>query len=465
MASVEHKSPVRRSDRSRTSTVIHINGHTIKKDNNYVLKGLTYRYGAFPEGDKKPLQATSGNIKKHKATPHDLLPVVAKKPRVVSTEERNRLQLKDRVDQQRRSKQAARLQFLQKHVSVLEPFCEPKVIHNLMMQSPPPPPQVSTDPKELTRRSAATIPTPVGITAELRDYQRKGLEWMSYMYSKNCGMILGDEMGLGKTLQTISLVCHLKEVWGCRGPSLVVCPLSVLNSWQTEIPKWAPQLTYSKVHVTDTTTAHTEPPTHFEFSSYDLVITTYEMIKVPALRHVWARHHFQLVVLDEGHRIKGKETQISQAVRKLHGECRLLLTGTPLANNLVELYSLLSFLYPDLFTTPTPFEQAFDLTNNQVNAKTLEQAHKLLEVVMLRRLKNEVEKLMPPKIETKVRTRTKRWSVHGLVVAAMMVCACVCVSLVFGVVAWLLGLLFLAGSGAIEQYANLVVQIPLTQGH
>jgi SWI/SNF-related matrix-associated actin-dependent regulator of chromatin subfamily A member 5 len=139
-----------------------------------------------------------------------------------------------------------------------------------------------------------------------------------------------------------------------------------------------------------------------KLAEYDMIVTTYEMAKATSLKGtVWQRQQFNLLVLDEGHRIKCAETQISQAVRKIHSECRIILTGTPLANNLVELWSLLNFLVPDVFTSSTPFAEAFDLTLNVVDRQKLEQAHSVLALFMLRRLKSEVEKLMPKKIETK----------------------------------------------------------------
>lgn len=165
-----------------------------------------------------------------------------------------------------------------------------------------------------------------------------------------------------KTLQTIALVCHLKEVYNKTGPSLIICPLSVLYSWCSEIAKWAPSLKYLRFH-----SSNPESLDVSNLAAYDMVITTYEMAKAPSLRTLWFRQQFNLLVLDEGHRIKSQDTQISQAVRKIHSETRLILTGTPLANNLVELYSLLSFLAPDIFTTSQPFAEAFDLTLNVVD--------------------------------------------------------------------------------------------------
>jgi SWI/SNF-related matrix-associated actin-dependent regulator of chromatin subfamily A member 5 len=131
--------------------------------------------------------------------------------------------------------------------------------------------------------------------------------------------------------------------------------------------------------------------------SYHVTLPQYEMAKTAAMTRTWSRQHFNLLVLDEGHRIKALETQISKAVRKIHAETRVILTGTPLANNLVELYSLLSFLAPDVFST---FEEGFNLSLNIIDPKKLMQANRLLEIFMIRRLKVEVEKLMPLKIET-----------------------------------------------------------------
>lgn len=130
------------------------------------------------------------------------------------------------------------------------------------------------------------------------------------------------EMGLGKTLQTLSLICHLKEKWGQSGPSLVVCPLSVLYSWCQEVEKWAPSLKYLRLHVNQASEGQ-QP----DLLQYDVVITTYEMCHVSYLKSLWSRQHFNLLILDEGHKIKSANTLISQAVRRVHSECRIILTG------------------------------------------------------------------------------------------------------------------------------------------
>jgi SWI/SNF-related matrix-associated actin-dependent regulator of chromatin subfamily A member 5 len=218
-------------------------------------------------------------------------------------------------------------------------------------------------------------------------------------------------MGLGKTLQTIALIAHLKESKDIRtGPSLIVCPLTVLDNWRAEIVQWAPTLKYMRLHINgNSAESDAQLIQHLpDLSQYDIIVTTYEMCK--KMTNLWSRQHFHLLVLDEGHKIKNAHSQTSIAVRKIHCENRLLLTGTPLANNLVELYSLLAFLVPDIFTTADPFAAAFDLQLNQIDKVKLTQAHQLLNLFMLRRLKTEVEKLLPKKIETKVRINCLCWS-------------------------------------------------------
>lgn len=187
------------------------------------------------------------------------------------------------------------------------------------------------------------------------------------------------------------------------GPSLVICPLSVLSSWCNEMTQWAPSLRYFRLHSSsadEQTIQRMEVMTNA--FSYDVILTTYEMAKVPTLKSFYSRMHFNYLVLDEGHKIKGHQTLIAQAARSIHAGNQLILTGTPLQNNMVELWSLFEFLYPQIFTTSEPFQKAFNLTENVIDKNFLQHAHQLLDLIMLRRLKHKVETFIPPKLETKV---------------------------------------------------------------
>ena len=207
----------------------------------------------------------------------------------------------------------------------------------------------------------------------------------------------------GKTIQTISLISYLKEEENVTGPSLVIAPLSVLSSWCNEMSKWAPSIKFFRLHASDPNEQKAQKEELQKRAHlYDVIVTTYEMAKLPALKSLYSRLHFNYLVLDEGHKIKAHDTLISQAVRKIHFGNTIILTGTPLQNNLVELWSLLNFLYPSIFTTLKPFEKAFNLNDNIIDKKFLAKSQQLLDLVMLRRLKSHVETKLPPKLETKV---------------------------------------------------------------
>lgn len=378
---VEEGGSPRRSGRERVSTCIYVGGQVVKKENNYVLKGGTYIYGGA-KGEEHPPQRRARPVNNKSAAG-----AVPAKPREVSALEKQRAQLRTTIAANIAAKQTNRKQFLHEHVQTMKPFLDSKVFDRI---------------QAYPRGNSVSGPSflqPEAIKADMRAYQLEGMNWMAKMHSKNLGFILGDEMGLGKTLQTISLVCHLKEEHGATGPSLVVCPLSVLYSWCNEIKKWAPSLKFLRLHLSNTGKMQLPP----NIGDYDMIVTTYEMCKVQDLRNMlWRRQHFNLVVLDEGHKIKNLNSQVSQAVRGIHAETRIILSGTPLANDLSELYALLNFLVPDVFTDVEPFAAAYDLTNNIVDRVKLNQANKVLDLFMIRRYKSMVEKKMPKKIETKV---------------------------------------------------------------
>ncbi|KAH9881801.1 hypothetical protein J1614_000972 [Plenodomus biglobosus] len=282
---------------------------------------------------------------------------------------------------------------------------------------------------------------PAGVTATMKPYQLSGLSYLVHLYNNGFSGILGDEMGLGKTLQTLSLFQYLEELDRENGvsseeqrPYLVICPLSVLNSWVTEAEKWVPELKVLRFHgasserirlkrvaqgMEDMKGRETKRAkdrkatkkagqklsklsTNDQDSSYKIIVTTYDTFQS---EQSWFKTAFvwRYVVLDEGHKIKSSVTQISTALRNISAEYRLILTGTPLQNNLVEMWALLAWLYPTVFIdkTETLFKESFDLNKGKVNRKTMDDARRLLELIMLRRMKDSpcVNLGLPPKEE------------------------------------------------------------------
>jgi SWI/SNF-related matrix-associated actin-dependent regulator of chromatin subfamily A member 5 len=245
--------------------------------------------------------------------------------------------------------------------------------------------------------------TPQWLRAELRDYQLEGLTWLLQTYRDGISPILADEMGLGKTLQTIAFLSTLKYELKADGPFLIVAPLSVLSSWMTEFRRWCPTLRVLKLHSTDPKERdRMRQQIVPDVGSYDCIVTTFEMSKSSKFHNSLRRIAFRYLVIDEGHMIKNETTCVAQALRKLNFASALLLTGTPLQNNMHELWALLNFLLPDVFTDCVAFDSAFNLAKSEVNDSMLGKAHYMLRPFLLRRIKEDVEKSVPPKEEIKV---------------------------------------------------------------
>ncbi|EGB07762.1 hypothetical protein AURANDRAFT_37691, partial [Aureococcus anophagefferens] len=238
----------------------------------------------------------------------------------------------------------------------------------------------------------------------MRAYQLEGLRFLAQTYEDGVSAILADEMGLGKTLQTLSFISYLLRERKVSGPFLVICPLSVLSSWLVEASKFCPELRAVKLHSADAAERDRLKATLKDVDSYDLVVTTFEMAKSQSMQSVlggqmWWRY----VILDEGHIIKNEASDISKAVRRFHFEHALLLTGTPLQNDLHELWALLNFLFPDVFPESAAFDAAFDRGGGAAgDGSQLRRANEMMAALMKRRVKQEVEQRLPPKIETKI---------------------------------------------------------------
>ncbi|OQR98525.1 chromatin-remodeling complex ATPase chain [Achlya hypogyna] len=239
----------------------------------------------------------------------------------------------------------------------------------------------------------------------MRQYQLEGLSWMVNLANQGINGILADEMGLGKTLQTISVLGYFMEFKNVTGPHIVLVPKSTLSNWLAEFHRWCPSLRAVKFHgdkderqrMIDEVLC---PGTSNDQRKFDVCVTTFEMClkaKTTLCKFAW-----RYLIIDEAHRIKNESSQFSTVVRMLATEHRLLLTGTPLQNNLHELWALLNFLLPDVFSSSEQFDEWFNLDTEDEEAKKqmITQLHRILRPFMLRRLKADVEKSLPPKKET-----------------------------------------------------------------
>ncbi|KZO91235.1 SNF2 family DNA-dependent ATPase [Calocera viscosa TUFC12733] len=240
----------------------------------------------------------------------------------------------------------------------------------------------------------------------LRDYQVQGLNWMVDLYHHGLNGILADEMGLGKTLQTVAFLGYLKYYRGKGGPHLVVVPKSTLDNWAREFAKWVPDFNVVVLQGTREERAkviqETLLPQHFE-----ICVTSYEMClrETSFLRKL----SFGYIIIDEAHRIKNINSILSRIVRELASEGRLLITGTPLQNNLQELFSLLNFICPEIFTDYEDLESFLhkdvggsgdvEMDDDERNMVVVRALHKILRPFLLRRVKSDVEKSLLPKKE------------------------------------------------------------------
>ncbi|XP_037087225.1 SWI/SNF-related matrix-associated actin-dependent regulator of chromatin subfamily A member 5-like [Pollicipes pollicipes] len=234
---------------------------------------------------------------------------------------------------------------------------------------------------------------------KLRDYQVRGLNWMIGLYENGINGILADEMGLGKTLQTISLLGYMKHYRNIHGPHMVIVPKSTLSNWKNEFTRWCPTLRVVCL-IGDQETRNAFIRDVLLPGEWDVCITSYEMcIKE---KSVFKKFNWRYMVIDEAHRIKNEKSLLSQIVREFKTSNRLLLTGTPLQNNLHELWALLNFLLPDVFNSSEDFDDWFNTNECLGDNSLVERLHAVLRPFLLRRLKSDVEKSLLPKKEVKI---------------------------------------------------------------
>jgi ATP-dependent DNA helicase len=188
------------------------------------------------------------------------------------------------------------------------------------------------------------------MAGEMRDYQLRGVRWLISLYQNGLNGILADQMGLGKTVQTIGFLSHLRSK-GVSGPYLIVGPLSVLPNWASEFARWCPTMPVIIYHGSrdvraDIRNKHMKVPARGGSvgDTFPVILTSFEIVMQD--RSHLQRFNFKYVVVDEGHRLKNFDCKLIRELKLIPAANKLLLTGTPLQNNLAELWSLLHFLLP-----------------------------------------------------------------------------------------------------------------------
>lgn len=257
------------------------------------------------------------------------------------------------------------------------------------------------------------ISQPKMLTAQLKEYQLKGLNWLVNLYEQGINGILADEMGLGKTIQSISVMAYLAEVHNIWGPFLVIAPASTLHNWQQEITKFVPNIKvlpywgnakdrkilrkfWDRKHLTYT-----------RESEFHVLVTSYQLVVLDA--QYFQKVKWQYMILDEAQAIKSSQSSRWKNLLGFSCRNRLLLTGTPIQNNMQELWALLHFIMPTLFDSHDEFSEWFSKdieshaqSNTKLNEDQLRRLHMILKPFMLRRVKKHVQQELGDKVEKDV---------------------------------------------------------------
>ncbi|KAA1132395.1 hypothetical protein PGTUg99_008441 [Puccinia graminis f. sp. tritici] len=267
---------------------------------------------------------------------------------------------------------------------------------------------------------------------QLKEYQIKGLQWMVSLYNNRLNGILADEMGLGKTIQTISLITWLMENKKQPGPYLVIVPLSTLPNWTLEFEKWAP--TVKVVVYKGSPNVRKQLQLQIRQGQFEVLLTTYEYIIKD--RPMLCKIKWVHMIIDEGHRMKNSQSKLSLTLTTHYqSRYRLILTGTPLQNNLPELWALLNFVLPKVFNSVKSFDEWFNTPfantggqdkielNEEEAILVIRRLHKVLRPFLLRRLKKDVESELPDKVERVIKCKmsglqlklTNQMKVHKMI--------------------------------------------------
>ncbi|UII27886.1 DEAD/DEAH box helicase [Fulvivirga maritima] len=233
--------------------------------------------------------------------------------------------------------------------------------------------------------------SPKSFKGELRPYQKAGYNWLMFLNQYKFGGCLADDMGLGKTVQTLTMLLAQKEA-GVEGASLLIMPTSLIYNWEMEAKKFTPKL---KVF-TYTGTNREKDPT--KFAKYDIIVTSYGIVRLDV--DILTEYYFNYVILDESQAIKNPASNIAKAVRELNARNRLILTGTPLENSTMDLWSQMHFINPGLLGSQSFFKNEFlNPIEKKQDEDKMRKLNAIIKPFILRRHKSQVATELPEKVE------------------------------------------------------------------
>lgn len=241
-----------------------------------------------------------------------------------------------------------------------------------------------------------------GFGAKLREYQQKGLNWFFFLHSLQFGACLADDMGLGKTVQLLAflstLKSRLKKAGSPNQASLLIIPASLISNWVNEIKRFSPDIKFHVAHPAGNSTNNIQSHDKIGWDGFDLVITTYTLVQ----KYEWLQtHSWRYIILDEAQAIKNPGTKQTRAIKKLSSRNRIVMTGTPVENRLLDLWSLFDFLNPGLLGSIQEFKQFSKRLNDDRSGYA--KLRKLISPYILRRLKTDKSVIsdLPDKVEMK----------------------------------------------------------------
>lgn len=281
---------------------------------------------------------------------------------------------------------------------------ERKVVHGLMSKCETISSKMVKRVTEVMEKDTAKQPSLINSQFQLKPYQLIGLKWLLLLHEHKLSGILADEMGLGKTIQAIAFLAQLYED-GIEGPHLITVPASTLDNWVRELKMWCPSLNVLVYYGSVEDRRYLRHDILSEADEYNVIVTTYNLaIGNESDRSLFRKLRLNYAIFDEGHMLKNMNTLRYRHLMAINAEHRLLLTGTPLQNNLLELMSLLNFIMPSMFSSSTTqLSKMFSMKSHEEQSRferdRISQAKLIMKPFILRRIKSEVLQQLPVKEE------------------------------------------------------------------